>query len=53
MAVLEMRKKVTLAQVVTFHENDPDKNPIAQSIKPDLHEIPRNVVWATGYKSCL
>ncbi len=26
MAALNMRKKVTLAQVVTFHKNDPDKN---------------------------
>lgn len=36
------KEKVILAQVVTFHKNDPDKNLIAQSIKPNLHEIPRN-----------
>lgn len=49
------KEKVTLAQAVTFHENDPDKNPIAESIKPDLHEIPRNDwnLWATEYKTCL
>lgn len=48
------KERVTLVQVVTFHKNDPDKNLMVQSTKPDPHEIPRNDwnVWATEYKSC-